>query len=151
MAQALDMRVGDFLWGYLYSWFCSVGPQLLQCTRLLMGLVGNHYVYWDDLHGLSGTSFRDLWSYLVLLYLSLISLSWCPFSLIIPIAGLLLIFYLGSGMVFVLVWQPLSPSGHHSATTRLVSHARVSLPTTFQRKEWPVACQALGQSQYPYM
>ena len=39
-----------------YSWFYFVGLQLLRRTRLLMGLVGDRYIYWDDLHELSGTS-----------------------------------------------------------------------------------------------
>ena len=39
-----------------YSWFYFVGLQLLRRTRLLMGLVGDCYIYWDDLRELSGTS-----------------------------------------------------------------------------------------------
>ena len=58
IAQALDLYVWDFLLDYLHSWFYFVGLQLLWHTRLLMGLVGDCYVYWDDLRGLSGTSYQ---------------------------------------------------------------------------------------------
>ena len=77
----------------------------MQCTWLLMGLVGNSYVYWDDL---LGPLLRDLLLYLVLLHPPLTCLTCCTFSLIIPSVGLLLIFCLRSGMVFMLVWQPLN-------------------------------------------
>ena len=49
---------GTFFWGYLHSWFYFIGLQLLWRTRLLMGLVGDCYVYWDDLRGLSETSYQ---------------------------------------------------------------------------------------------
>ena len=55
---SLRHACGGLSLGLSLQLVCFVGPQLLQHTRLLMGLVGNRYVYWDDLRGLSWTSYQ---------------------------------------------------------------------------------------------